>query len=188
MRSDVDDTDSRKYQRRQALGRAWLQPDRAAEFARQGKLDLQTLVDYLSTDEGAAEAEAAALELRRSGDFIGQRSAEQMELLLDMIEKQIREDGVSVTAAAKLLDTLFKITGIAAARATKAQENAGVGKPRFSITFNLNSQDKTKPSGITITTVESPAPVGRLLDAIHKPFAGDDAVEACESEMDADHE
>ena len=112
----IDKNDHKPLHR--ALALAVSNPERLDEIAADAGVAPEMLLNILATEDGLRGAQFVAGQMRESGALIKARALPLIDKLVDRINTLIDEGEVGVAAATKLLDTLFKLSGISEERAS----------------------------------------------------------------------
>jgi len=143
-------------------------PDTAAAVAH---VTTERLFDLLDTEEGQRAAVAHLDRMREMGEVLGTKVHAPMEKLVDLVHAQIEAGEVSASAAPKLLDVLFKLSGLAEQRAARLRLHAEDDGPKVTVhilhpgdadpppakagqhqlTIDLRGQDRRKVIDVTPT-------------------------------------
>ena len=112
-------TDEQRKDLARAIGLCWARPQETETIAAAAGVNLNALLAVLGTDEGAREGAISAEKLRRSGELIKHLASDPLESLIVSMGEMIKRGEVSPGLAPKMLDSLFRVTGIAEERAAR---------------------------------------------------------------------
>lgn len=112
-----------------ALGRASNDIDSVESVEASYGLEPGTLLDLLNTDEGMKAAMVAEGQMKQDGTLLKWQALKPLEKLVARVDAMIDAGDVSASAAPRLLDVLYKITGIAEQRGALLRLDAERDKP-----------------------------------------------------------
>ena len=119
-------------------------PNNAEAIAANYGIDPDTLLELLTTEEGMRAALVRAEELRQGGELLKRKTIPLLERLADQIGDMIDAGQISPTAAPKVAETLFKLSGLAEERAARLRTQLEDDKPKATV-FVLHGDDPEPP-------------------------------------------
>ncbi len=119
-------------------------PNNAEAIAANYGIDPDTLLETLATDAGMRAALVRAEELRQDGELLKRKTIPLLERLVDQIGDMIDAGQISPTAAPKLMDTMFKLSGLAEERAARLRAQTEDDTPKAAI--HILYGDEPEPS------------------------------------------
>ena len=108
-------------------------PNNAEAIAANYGIDPDTLLETLATEEGMRAALVRAEELRQDGELLKRKTIPLLERLTDQIGDMIDAGQISPTAAPKVAETLFKLSGLAEERAARLRAQTEDDTPKAAI-------------------------------------------------------
>ncbi|TVT61039.1 MAG: hypothetical protein FHK80_00480 [Azoarcus sp. PHD] len=137
------------------------------------------LLEILDSEEGGRAVVSHLARMRDSGELLKAQALAPLEKLVSRIDEQIDAGAVSVSTAAKLMDTLLKLSGLAEERAARLRAQAADDTPKMNITICYKGEEP--PAGmaehsIVIRFPTTERPGNRTID-ITPTKGGDDGDE-----------
>lgn len=96
-------------------------------------IDPDTLLETLATDAGMGAALARAEQLRQSGELLKLQSLSLVEKLVDQAEDMANAGQITPSMLPKLMDTMFKLSGLAEERAARLRAQTEDDTPKAAI-------------------------------------------------------
>lgn len=119
-------------------------PNNAEAIAANYGTDPESILELLATREGMSAALIRAEELRQDGELLKRKTIPLLERLTDQIGDMIDAGQISPTAAPKVAETLFKLSGLAEERAARLRTQIEDDKPKATV-FVLHGDDPEPP-------------------------------------------
>lgn len=127
-----------------ALALVYDTPENVESIAAAHGINPETLLDVLGTDAGMRAALVRAEELRQSGELLKRKALNPLERLVDQIAEYIEAGQISPSAAPKVAETLFKLTGLTEERAARLKVQAEDDTPKATIMI-LHGEEPDPP-------------------------------------------
>jgi len=128
-----------------ALALVYENPGNAEAIAASYGTDPESLLELISNDpESQRAALIRAEELRQGGELLRRKALGPLEKLTDQIGNMIDAGQISATAAPKVAETLFKLSGLAEERAARLRTQLEDDKPKATV-FVLHGDDPEPP-------------------------------------------
>lgn len=108
-------------------------PNNAEAIAVSHGTEPETLLELLATEAGMRAALVRAEELRQDGELLKRKTIPLLERLADQIGDMIDAGQISPTAAPKVAETLFKLSGLAEERAARLRAQTEDDTPKAAI-------------------------------------------------------
>jgi len=119
-------------------------PNNAEAIAANYGTDPESILELLATREGMRAALIRVEELRQSGELLRRKALAPLEKLTDQIGEMIDAGQISPTAAPKVAETLFKLSGLAEERAARLRTQIEDDKPKATV-FVLHGDEPEPP-------------------------------------------
>lgn len=119
-REDAPDAEALKT----ALALVYDAPEDAEAIAAVAGVSPTDILTILATEAGVQAAMVRLEELRQSGELLRRKALAPLEKLIDQIEALIDAGAISASAAPKLAEVLFKLSGLAEERAARLRVQA----------------------------------------------------------------
>lgn len=119
-------------------------PNNAEAIAANYGTEPESLLEVLATPGGMRAALIRAEELRQGGELLKRKTIPLLERLTDQIGDMIDAGQISATAAPKVAETLFKLSGLAEERAARLRTQIEDDKPKATV-FVLHGDDPEPP-------------------------------------------
>lgn len=119
-------------------------PNNAEAIAANYGTDPESILELLATREGMSAALIRAEELRQDGELLKRKTIPLLERLTDQIGDMIDAGQISATAAPKVAETLFKLSGLAEERAARLRAQTEDDTPKAAI--HILYGDEPEPS------------------------------------------
>lgn len=140
----IPHTADEKERLKTALALVLDNPSNAEAIAASHCTDPESLLELLATEEGMRAALVHAEELRQGGELLKRKTIPLLERLTDQIGDMIDAGQISPTAAPKVAETLFKLSGLAEERAARLRTQIEDDKPKATV-FVLHGDDPEPP-------------------------------------------
>lgn len=140
----IPHTTDQKERLKDALAFVLDNPSSAEAIAANYGTDPESLLEVLATPEGMRAALIRAEELRQGGELLKRKTIPLLERLADQIGDMIDAGQISPTAAPKVAETLFKLSGLAEERAARLRTQIEDDKPKATV-FVLHGDDPEPP-------------------------------------------
>lgn len=140
----IPHTTDEKERLKDALALVLDSPSSAETIAANYGTDPESLLEVLATPHGMRAALIRAEELRRGGELLKRKTIPLLERLADQIGDMIDAGQISPTAAPKVAETLFKLSGLAEERAARLRAQIEDDKPKATV-FVLHGDDPEPP-------------------------------------------
>lgn len=137
----VDSMKTREIIRAAAL--AWHQPERIDELAATCNITPTVLAEMLTNPIALTEIIRELARMRRSGELLSELAAPVMEKFLKRAEAVMNDPDLPITTAAKVTDTVFKLSGLGEARSVVLHHEAG--QPRPTVSLIIQQEDDPEP-------------------------------------------
>lgn len=108
-------------------------PNNAEAIAANYGIDPDTLLETLATEEGMRAALVRAEELRQSGELLKRKTIPLLERLVDQAEDMANAGQITPGMLPKLMDTMFKLSGLAEERAARLRAQTEDDTPKAAI-------------------------------------------------------
>lgn len=108
-------------------------PNNAEAIAASHGTDPESLLEVLATPDGMRAALIRVEEMRQSGELLRRKALAPLEKLTDQIGDMIDAGQISPTAAPKVAETLFKLSGLAEERAARLRAQTEDDTPKAAI-------------------------------------------------------
>ena len=118
---------------KQALGLAYNDPENFESIAISLGVPPDAVLELLNTDEGEKVGLMSAKQMQQDGTLLKMQALKPLEKLVAQVEQRIDAGDVSTNTAVRLLDVLFKMTGLAEERAARLRVEAERDKPMATI-------------------------------------------------------
>lgn len=108
-------------------------PNNAEAIAASHGTDPESILEVLATPEGLCAARIRAEELHLAGELLRRKALGPLEKLTVQIGEMIDAGQISPTAAPKVAETLFKLSGLAEERAARLRAQTEDDTPKAAI-------------------------------------------------------
>jgi len=119
-------------------------PNNAEAIAASHGTDPETVLETLATEEGMRAALVRAEELRQDGELLKRKTIPLLERLVDQAEDMANAGQITPGMLPKLMDTMFKLSGLAEERAARLRAQTEDDTPKAAI--HILYGDEPEPS------------------------------------------
>jgi len=119
-------------------------PNNAEAIAANYGTEPESLLEVLATPDGVRAALIRAEELRQGGELLKRKTIPLLERLVDQAEDMANAGQITPGMLPKLMDTMFKLSGLAEERAARLRTQIEDDKPKATV-FVLHGDDPEPP-------------------------------------------
>lgn len=144
MPAIIPHTTEQKTRLKDALALVLDNPNNAEAIAANYGTEPESLLEVLATEEGMRAALVRAEELRQDGELLKRKTIPLLERLVDQAEDMANAGQITPGMLPKLMDTMFKLSGLAEERAARLRAQTEDDKPKATV-FVLHGDDPEPP-------------------------------------------
>lgn len=154
-------------------------PTAAETIAANHGTTAETLLQLLGTGEGMRAALVQAEGMRQEGELLKRKTLPMLERLADQIGDMIDAGQISPTAAPKVAETLFKLSGLSEERAARLRAQTEDDAPKTTVRILYSDEPEPEQTGknyqIVIRLPHAKRSTRNVIDVTPTKEGGDDA-------------